>query len=188
MRSSLLLLIFAFFAVPSPAGAQHGPVPDSGMTGAGVSIGASLPSDANLQNGFEIAGNLETYLSPRVSLRGQVDWTTWNVVRPGITTSVRPLIFNGNVVYNWEGGAWHPYATAGLGLYHYAFDIEGFDGKAQDNKFGANLGGGIEGFVTLHTTFTAEVLYHAVQTPAIGPAGSFESRFWSLRGGFKHYF
>jgi hypothetical protein len=163
-------------------------VPDEGMTAVGVSIGGSLASDASLSNGLEIAGNIETYLSPRVSLRGQVAWTTWDIVGRGFTGSVRPLVFDGNVVYNWEGGAWHPYATAGLGLYHYAFDIDGLPSGSHDNKFGADIGGGIEGFLTLHTTFTGEILYHAVQTPAVGPIGAFESRFWSVRAGVKHYF
>lgn len=158
------------------------------MSAVGVSIGASLPNDASLQNGFEIAGNVETYLSPRVSVRGQVAWTKWDIVGRGFTGSVKPLVFDGNVVYNWEGGAWHPYVTAGLGLYHYAFDINGVAEGSHDNKLGGDLGGGIEGFLTLHTTFTGEILYHAVQTPAVGPVGGFESRFWSLRAGLKHYF
>jgi hypothetical protein len=190
MRSPLPLIVAIVVAIPCTAAAQRGagPVPDQGMTGVGISIGGSLPSDAGLMNGFEIAGNIETYLSPRVSLRGQVAWTKWDIVGRGFKGSVKPLVFDGNVVYNWEGGAWHPYVTAGIGLYHYAFDIDGLASDAHDNKFGANLGGGIEGFLTRHTTFTGEVLYHAVQTPAIGPVGAFESRFWSLRGGFKHYF
>jgi hypothetical protein len=27
--------------------------------------------------------------------------------------------------YNWEGGVWHPYVTAGLGMYHYRSTISG---------------------------------------------------------------
>ncbi len=61
---------------------------------------------------------------------------------------------------------------AALGLYPLRVRHRRPRGDAHDNKFGANLGGGIEGFLTLHTTFTAEVLYHAVQTPAIGPVGT----------------
>src|SRR5581483_1384002 len=76
----------------------------------------------------------------------------------------------------------------GIGLYHYAFDIDGLPSGSHDNKFGADHGGGLEGLINLHTTVTAEVLSHAVQSPAVGPIGTFESRFWSLRAGVKHYF
>ena len=158
------------------------------MAGIGVSVGASVPSEASFDNGLEIAGNIEGYLTPRVSVRGQVAWTSWDIVGRGFTGSVKPLIIDGNVVYNWEGGAWHPYVTGGVGLYHYAFDINGLGGDPHDNKAGADLGGGIEGFLTRHTTLTGEVLYHAVQTPAVSPIATFESRFWSLRAGLKHYF
>jgi hypothetical protein len=158
------------------------------MSAIGGSIGATLPGDASLEDGFTLAGNAETYLTPRVSLRGQVEWMTWNIIGRGFTGSVKPLVFEGNVVYNWERGAWHPYVTGGVGLFHYAFDIDGLASGAHDNKFGADLGGGMEGFINLHTTITAEVLYHAVQSPAVSPIGTFESRFWSLRAGIKRYF
>jgi hypothetical protein len=158
------------------------------MTAIGVSGGASLPNDASFNNGVEIAGNIETFLTPRVSLRGQVAWTSWTITGRGFDGSVRPLVFDGNVVYNWDEGAWHPYVTGGIGLYHYGFDISGLAGDAHDNKFGADFGGGVEGFLTGDTSFTAELLYHAVQSPAISPVSTFESRFWSLRAGLKHYF
>ena len=190
MRSTLLWFFCALVLIPSTAVAQRhsGSVPDAGMSAIGVSIGTSLPSDASLQDGFTLAANAETYLTPRVALRGQVEWMKWNIVGRGFTGSVRPLVFEGNAVYNWELGAWHPYVTGGVGLFHYAFDIDGLASGAHDNKFGADFGGGMEGFIALHTTVTAEVLYHAVQTPATSPIGTFESRFWSLRAGIKHYF
>jgi len=190
MRSIPLWLFCALVLIPSTATAQRhtGAVPNDGMSAVGVSIGTSLPGDVGLEDGVTIAGNAETYLSPRVSLRGQVEWMKWNIIGRGFTGTVRPLVFDANGVYNWERGAWHPYVTGGIGLYHYAFDIDGLPSGSHDNKFGADLGGGLEGFINLHTTVTAEVLFHAVQSPAVGPIGTFESRFWSLRAGVKHYF
>lgn len=174
-------------AAPSAAWAQRS-VPDTGTTAIGVSIGASLPSDASLSNGPEIVGNLESYFTPRVSVRGQVAWSTWSISGRGFAGSVRPLVFDGNIVYNWDEGAWHPYVTAGAGIYHYGFNIDGLSGDQHDNNFGVDLGGGIEGFLTRDTTFTGEILYHAVSSPAVSPVSTFETHFWSLRVGLKHYF
>ncbi len=171
----------------TPASAQRrGPVPNTGMAAIGGSIGASVPSDASLQNGPELAGQIEGYLTPRVSIRGQVGAAWWDITGRGFRGTVKPVFVDGNVVYNWEGGAIHPYVTGGFGLYHYGFDIPGANGT--DNKFGVDLGGGLEFFFRRHATLTGEVLYHAVSTPTHSPVTDFESRFWTLSMGVKRYF
>jgi hypothetical protein len=181
---TVTLVFSSLCATPATALAQA----DAHTTAIGVSVGAALPSDASLSNGPEIVGNIENYLTPRVSVRGQVAWSTWSITGRGFAGSVRPLVFDGNVVYNWDRGAWHPYATAGAGVYHYAFDIDGLTGDQHDNQFGIDIGGGVEGFVTRDTAFTGELLFHAVDSPATSAVSTFETRFWSLRVGLKHYF
>jgi hypothetical protein len=161
-------------------------VPDSGMVAIGGSIGASLPTDASFKNGLELAGSVEGYVTPRVSVRGQLGATWWDITGRGFTGTVKPVFVDGNIVYNWEGGAVHPYVTAGLGLYHYNFDIPA--GSGSDNKLGADLGGGVELFFTRHSTVTGEVLYHAVSNPTHSPVADFNPRFWTLAAGLKHYF
>jgi opacity protein-like surface antigen len=95
------------------------------------------------------------------------------------------LYVDGNLVYNWEGGVVHPYVTAGVGLYHYRFDIP--RAETTDNKFGADLGGGLEYFLNRRVTLTGELLYHAVSSPVHGLV-DFEPRFWSFGVGLKRYF
>ena len=89
------------------------------MWAVGASIDATVPHDASLQNGLEVAGNIEAYLAPRVSIRGQFGATWWDIIGRGFTGTVKPIFFDGNLVYNWEGGVWHPYVTAGLGAYRF---------------------------------------------------------------------
>jgi hypothetical protein len=156
------------------------------MVAVGGSIGASVPTDASFQNGLELAASLEGYLTPRVSVRGQLGGTSWGISGRGFTGTVKPLFVDGNVVYNWEGGAVHPYVTAGVGVYHFNFDIPPLGGS--DNKIGANLGGGVELFFTRHSTITGEVLYHAVSNPTHSPVADFDPRFWTFAIGVKHYF
>ena len=155
------------------------------MVAIGGSIGASVPTDASFKNGLEIAGTVEDYLTPRVSIRGQVAGTWWDITGRGFTGTTKPVIFDGNVVYNWERGAIHPYVTGGVGLYHYGFDFAPVTGSA--NKAGVDLGGGVEFFATRRVTFTFEGLYHAVSSPVQSPLASFESRFWTFSVGLKKY-
>ena len=89
MRQTSIILLFAFvLAGTTPALAQRR-VPNTGMGAIGASIGAALPTETNLENGLELAGNLEGYLTPRVSIRGQVG-TAWLDFTGGAATA-RPL-------------------------------------------------------------------------------------------------
>ena len=162
------------------------PVPDTGMGAIGVSFGAAVPRDASLDNGPILAGELEKYLTPRVSVRAQVGGAWWNVI-PRPHSQAKPLFVDGNVVYNWEGGVVHPYVTGGVGLYHYVFEGPPVDG-ATTNEIGADLGGGAEYFFTRHTTMTFELLFHVVNSPTVTPGIAFNSRFWNFSVGAKHYF
>ena len=160
--------------------------PAQDMWAVGGSAGVALPTDATLGSGFDLAGNVETYLTSRVSIRGQVSVAWWDVIGRGFTGSVTPVVFDGNLVYNWENGKWHPFVTGGAGAYHYGSHIDrGTDGG--DTKFGGNFGGGIEYFFNRRSTFTGEGLYHAVGAFNT-PAATFDGSFWTFRAGLKHYF
>ena len=90
------------------------------------------------------------------------------------------------MVYNWEGGAWHPYATGGIGVYHYAFTENAL--ASSDTKVGVDLGGGVEYFVTRHDTVTGEWLLHVVPGRATSALATYQARYWVLTAGYKHYF
>ena len=195
MRTSVLLVsaaVLVAFGVTS-AGAQSrrdvaGPVPAPGMIGVGASIGAAPPLEASFTNGLNLTGNIEGYLTRRVSVRGQVSGAFWDITGRGFTGTVRPVAFDGNVVYNFEGGKIHPFLTGGVGLYHYRFEENPTTGSA--NKFGLNAGGGMEYFFHRHATATAEVLYHGITSGSVtSPATTYDDpSYWTFTAGLKKYF
>lgn len=171
-----------------PAAAQRRtPVPNTGMWSIGGSIGAGMPSDPSLTSGLGLAGNIERYLTPRLSIRGQLGGSWDDIVGRHFTGTVSPVFLDGNVVYNWEGGVWHPYVTGGLGMYRRR-SFESLAPGSTDTALGADVGGGLEYFSNRRVTLTAEFLYHGVdsiQTPlAVFPQG----QFWTLTAGMKRYF
>jgi hypothetical protein len=85
-------------AAAPPVFAQRAPA--RGMWAVGGSIGAVVPADASLGNGLELAGNLEGYLTSRVSVRGQFGASWWDIVGRQFASTVKPMRFDGNIVYN----------------------------------------------------------------------------------------
>jgi hypothetical protein len=131
MRRSLVFLATTLFvmAIAPPAFAQprqqtrqaRRPVPDAGMFAVGMQVGASLPNEPFFTNGFDLAASVEGYFTPRVSARGQLSGAWWDIFGHSYTGSVDPVVLDGNLVYNFERGKWHPYVTGGVGMYHYRY-------------------------------------------------------------------
>jgi hypothetical protein len=188
-----------------PAAAQTR-VPDAGIAAIGGSIGAALPAGDQLDNGLHLAATVEGFLTPRVAVRGDVGAGWIGADRRGFRKDLRLPFFNVHLVYNWERGVWHPYITGGLGLYRYtsaiptgtmdpklrdaliALGLDPSRGTVEDsdNEFGANLGGGIEYFLSSRSTIVGDFRYHGVGDVAgIIP---FEGSFFSLSVGLKRYF
>jgi hypothetical protein len=188
MRTCLRFVVaFSLFSIgASPAFAQRR-VPDTGMWAIGGSVGASAPSDASLGNGFNLAGNLEGYLTPRVSIRGQLGSMWSDITGRNFTGTINPVFFDGNVTYNWEGGAIHPFVTGGVGIYHYRSSINGAP-AGSDTRPGVDVGGGVELFYHRRATVTVEGLFHAV-SQFDTPVTTFnQGQFWTFGVGLKHYF
>lgn len=169
-----------------PLRSQTGLVPDRGMSAVGVSLGVSGPGDDRLDNGLVLAAWAERYMTRRVSFRGMVSGNWWGVIEGPEDDAVSPIAAKVNLVYNWERGKWHPYATAGLGIYKFRFTEDDVDSSA--TTLGFNIGGGAEYFVRLRDTIVVEALIHPL-------VGNVESRFntyvpwyWTLSGGYKKYF
>lgn len=186
MRSLIILFTVLTFAPAAPALAQRH-VPDGGMWAVGGALGATVPADASLQNGLEVAGDIEGYLTPRVSVRGQLGAAWWDITGRHFTGTIKPVFFDGNVVYNWERGVWHPYVTAGVGAYRFHSSIDP-SLSGDDTKVGVNLGGGIEYFFTRDATITGELLYHKVDGFASPVTVFNDGSFWSFAMGAKKYF
>ena len=195
MRTPVTILacgiIVSVSASPAAPQRRHGPVPDAGMVGVGGSVGLSVPTDDRVDVGLSVAGNIEGYVTPRVSIRGQAGGT-WQDLKTGqpFSGTIKPFWLDGNIVYNWEGGKWHPYVTGGVGMYRYAYEENSSHGafNGSNTAFGLNVGGGIEYFFTLHATVTGEVLYHHVGeiVTALVPFGN--PSFGTFSIGVKRYF
>jgi hypothetical protein len=171
----------------APAAAQEvgGPVPAPGMIAAGLSTGLVMPSEDALERGPVLAANLDGYLSRRVSARAQLSGAWNDIFGHSFAGRVRPMALTGNLVYNFEGGRWHPFVTAGLGWYHYRFDEDDIDSSA--NKLGGNVGGGVEFFVRRHDTLTGEVLVHRVGDRVGSSLATYDPNYWSVTFGYKKY-
>lgn len=182
------LLSFSFslgIVAVSPALAQqHLQVPEEGMFAVGVSAGVGIPSEELLKKGWFIALSGEAYLTPRVSLRAQIGGAWFDVFGRPFDGRVSPMNVTGNVVYNWERGQWHPYATGGIGVYRLRYTENDFNGS--DTKLGLNLGGGVEYFLSRRDTITGEVTLHAIHGDA--DITGFTARYWTIAGGYKLYF
>jgi opacity protein-like surface antigen len=171
------------------AGAQdlRGRVPETGMTGVSFSTGITIPRDDSLETGPTLIVKGERYVTPRVSVRGLFGGSWNDVTGQGFTGTSRPIMLNGNVVYNWEGGKVHPYVTAGVGWYHYRFEEAQFEDSA--NKFGLNFGGGVEWFISRRDSLTGEAIYHAITDDEVrSPLMLYKPSFWTIAGGYKKYF
>jgi len=188
MRLQLSFAISALLVVSfvTPAAAQRS-TPATGMWAVGGSIGPTTPTDASLANGVDLVGNAEWYVTPRVSVRGQLGGAQWDVLNRGFTGRVNPLYVDGNVVYNWEGGVIHPFVTGGLGVYRFGSRLGALP-DSSDTHLGVNGGGGVEYFVTRRTAVTAELLFHKVDA-FTAPLTTFgDGSFWSFSAGAKIYF
>jgi len=186
MRTPAIFIVMfcSFSFAAAPAFAQRTPTP--GMWAVGGAIGASLPTDASLDKGLDVAVSVEGYLTSRVSVRGQLGGSWWDIVGRGFTGTVTPLRLDGNVVYNWEGGAIHPFVTGGVGMYRYRSEI-GAGPDTSDTKAGFNVGGGIEYFLTRRATVTGEALYHKTGAFNTRVATFNDGSFWTLGVGLKAY-
>jgi hypothetical protein len=199
-RLSLFLIVTCVIvSVGAPAEAQRpratttvrtrtASMPDAGMIGIGAAISPTTATSSDfLGNGIAIAGNVEGYVTPRVSIRGQVGTAWWDIEGLSYAGTLQPLFFLGNVVYNWEAGVVHPYVTGGGGMYRYGFTEAGVSGS--DTEAGIDFGGGVEYFFLPDATLTGELLTHRVgRVPTNRATAGFKGSWWSFTLGVKKYF
>jgi hypothetical protein len=153
-------LIVALLILTPVDGRAQPRVPDTGMMAVGAEAGAFVPAESLLQSGFALEGTFEYYLNPRASLRLGLGWTEpdFNVGND----SLRYVRIPFDLVYNWEGGAIHPFVGAGLAAYRLQFRPTGRRGGDSESKLGATFFGGIEIFNTRTVSIKGEARYHLV--------------------------
>jgi len=85
-----IVTLLALFIGVSLALAQRS-APDTGMVRVGVSVGVDIPSAPALDKGMDLAANIEGYLTPRVSVRGQLGGAWWDIVGQRFAGTGKPL-------------------------------------------------------------------------------------------------
>jgi hypothetical protein len=181
--AAIALAMTALAAAPAAAQSFQGPVPDRHMAAVGVSFGVAIPGDDGLDTGPTLGVDGEYYLSPRISVRGQLTGAWWGITNAGDDNDVSPAALSGNLIYNWEHGVFHPYATVGLGLYSYRFTENDLD--SHDTTLGINIGGGVEYFIDGRDAITGELLIHSVPGDVHSKFGTYTPWYWTVTGGFK---
>ena len=181
LRLTRLLCIAAvlsgLFVVPASA-----QTPDTDMIAVGGDLGVLFP-DNQFENTVTLDGFGEYYFTPRISLRTMLAWAS-----PGLDGRTEDhfrqfkLLFNG--VYNWEYGVWHPFATAGAGVYWARLLLDGQPDPDGETRGGINFGGGIEYFANDQYAVKGELRFDLVSDPPGLP----DATGFTLTIGLKRYF
>lgn len=173
------ILTVSLIALPAAAFAQRVPAADSAAVGGDVGI--FLPRQDGMKWGPTLEGFYEYYFEPRTSVRVGLGWLKPRF-DPSENDSVRYIRVPVDLVYNWEGGAVHPFVGAGLGVYFLQQRSNGTNVGDAETKLGGTLFGGVELFTGRTTALKLEARYHAVQRARIEPDGL------ALTVGIKQYF
>lgn len=161
MITSIRLPIIAavLSLVPGMAEAQR--TPRTYSAAVGVDVGLFRPSDDVLKPALSLDGFYEYYMSPRTSLRLGVGWTAPEYdFEPD--ESLRYVRVGGDLIYNWERGAIHPFVGAGLGIYILQPRENGNDRLDSESKLGGVLLGGLEFFTSNTVSVKGEASYHLI--------------------------
>jgi outer membrane protein with beta-barrel domain len=177
MKKTLLIIIL--LALPAPALAQRVPATDSAAVSG--EVGVFLPRQDGMKAGPTAEGFYEYYFEPRTSVRFGLGWAKPKFEGSG-DDSIRYIRVPVDVVYNWEGGAVHPFVGAGIGVYFLQQKHNGDNVGDSDTKLGGTIFGGVELFTARRTSLKLEARYHLVQNARTNPDGL------ALTVGLKQYF
>jgi hypothetical protein len=160
MRSSLTQFILSacFLALASGAAAQ-GRVPAADSGAIGGEVGLMFPRSDALDSGPVLEGFYEYYFARRASVRIGLGWANPSFARDD-EDSLRTLRVAVDAVYNWERGAVHPFAGAGLGIYFVQPKENGESVGDSETKLGATIFGGAEFFTSRTVSVKGEARYH----------------------------
>lgn len=183
MRSCVqhFILFACLVLLPAGASAQRR-VPAAESAAVGGDIGIFLPRSEELDSSPALEGFYEYYFTPRASFRLGLGWAKPSFAR-GSDDDLRTVRVAVDAVYNWEGGAVHPFVGAGVGIYFLQPRDNGVSVEDSETKAGATLSGGVELFTSRTMAVKAEARYHLVPNAfGLNPDGL------ALTIGVKKYF
>lgn len=174
------LILLGFFVSAVPASAQNRQ-PHAGAFAVAGEGGFFVP-DQEFGIAPTISGSAEFYPLARLSVRGLIGWTSPDFDARA-EDSLRQISLLGDVLYNWEGGAWHPYVAGGFGVHFLKARVAGHSLGDYRKKGGLNGGAGLEYFSMRDLTVKVELLYQYVAHDAFEPNPS----GLALKIGLKKY-
>jgi Outer membrane protein beta-barrel domain len=178
------LMALTLVALPSMVQAQ-GRVPTTDSAAVGGDVGLFMPRSDQLEPALSLDGFYEYYFDPRTSVRLGLGWSSPEFDSEP-DSSLRHIRIGGDLIYNWEGGAIHPFAGAGLGIYLLQAREDGNDIGDSDAKLGGVLLGGFEFFTGRSTALKVEGSYHLISNrEGFGPQNPDGLK---LSVGLKQYF
>ena len=164
--------------LPLAAAAQ----PRDGQVALGGDIGLFFPTDEQFDGALTGGGFVEIYPSARIGVRPSLFLTSPEYER-GTDDNERQMRLGVDVIYNWEGGTFHPFVGAGLGAHFLQFTSDGEEIGDSDTELGFAILGGLEYFLNSAWAVKGEARYHWVDNErGINPDGL------ALTVGLKRYF
>lgn len=174
--------VIVTLVVPAAGFAQGRRTPTADSAAIGGSVGLFFPRAEGLDVGPSLEGFYEYYLDSRTSVRLGVGWAKPKFDRES-EDSMRYVRAGGDLVYNWEGGAVHPFAGAGVGAYFLNEKDNGRTVGESSTKLGGSFFGGLEYFTSRTFSVKGEARYHVISN-----AGAFDPDGLELSIGVKTYF
>ena len=170
--------------VPVMAQAQ-GRTPRTDSAAVGFDIGLFKPNEDVLNATVSLDGFYEYYLSPRTSVRFGLGYIAPDYEFEQDET-LRYISVGGDVIYNWEGGAVHPFVGAGVGVYIMQPRENGNDVAESESKLGVSVLGGLEYFTSNTVALKGEASYHFISD--VDNFGPRNPNGLKLSIGLKKYF
>ena len=152
-------------------------------------VGSAEARDSDLGNGFQVTGTIGRNLTPRIAIEVEVGGGNFDLTGARSTHTLNVQFASANLGYNWAWRRWYPFVLGGIGVYRYSetpAPAPHEHSKASDIAPGANMGGGVEFFLSSDTAVTLHARYHAVAD--VLTVRALRGSFSTVSLGFRRYF
>jgi predicted porin len=161
----------------APSLVAHAATPEKDHAAIGGDFGLFAPFESADKLGFQLQGNVDYYLERRYGVRATIGYAQSGSDYPDNPKSSRAY-FLASGLYNWEMGAFHPFAVAGLGIYHVSPAVGG-----SSVRVGVHAGAGVDYYLDRRTAVTGQVLFHFLSSVA-----DQKSSFAGVSLGLRYFF
>lgn len=183
----VVVITFAVLFIEASAASAQTSDPERSMITIARAVGSAEARDSDLRSGFQVSATIGRNLTPRIATELEVGGGNFEVTGPARSLNV--LFASANLDYNWAWRRWYPFVMGGIGIYRYSekpATVPHGPTKSSDVALGANVGGGVEYFLSSDTAVTLHARYHAVAD--VRTSRSLRASFSTMSLGFRRYF